>query len=95
MEEANPQMATTSFQVEGSKVSPEPPFIQDKHPQLVLTRLILQTFHQFFHCPSLDSPQQLNVIPAVRSPELDTGIDTYALYDIFSLCYLVFEAQRG
>lgn len=61
-EESGPHLATTSFQVvlEHNK-KPEPPFPQDKQPQL--------------HGPSLEPLQHLTVCFGVRSPEMDTGLE--------------------
>ena len=52
-EEAKPLLITTSLQevVECSEVSPEPLLLQTDQsqlPQLLLTRLVLQTPHQWF-----------------------------------------------
>ena len=51
-EEANPHLATTSFQVieESGKVSPEPPLLrteQAQFPQLLPAKPVLQTPHSF------------------------------------------------
>ncbi|KAK4826180.1 hypothetical protein QYF61_006042 [Mycteria americana] len=78
-EETNPHLATASSQgvVESDKVSPQPPFLQAKQPQfpqLLLTRLLLQTLHQL-RCPSLDTLQHLNVSLVVRGPKLNTGFE--------------------
>ncbi|KAK4823556.1 LOW QUALITY PROTEIN: hypothetical protein QYF61_003300 [Mycteria americana] len=75
-EETDPHLSTTSFQgvVESDKVSPQPPFLQAKQPQLpqpLLIRLLLQTLHQL-RCPSLDTLQHLNVSLVVRGPKLNT-----------------------
>ncbi|KAK4815341.1 hypothetical protein QYF61_000173 [Mycteria americana] len=75
-EETDTHLATTSFQVvvESDKVSPQPPFLQAKQPQLpqpLLIRLLLQTLHQL-RCPSLDTLQPLNVSLVVRGPKLNT-----------------------
>ncbi|KAK4816679.1 hypothetical protein QYF61_019915 [Mycteria americana] len=75
-EETDPHLSTTSFQVavESNKVSPQPPFLQAKQPQLpqpLLIRLVLQTLHQL-RCPSLDTLQHLNVSLVVRDPKLNT-----------------------
>ncbi|KAK4833055.1 hypothetical protein QYF61_027717 [Mycteria americana] len=75
-EETDPHLSTTSFQgvVESDKVSPEPPFLQAKQPQLpqpLLIRLVLQTLHQL-RCPSLDTFQHLNVPLVVTGPKLNT-----------------------
>jgi len=75
-EETNTCLTTTSFQVvvESNKVSPQPPFFQTKKtqfPQLLLTGLVLYTFHQL-HCPSLDMLQHLNVFLVARVPKLNT-----------------------
>ncbi|KAK4830944.1 hypothetical protein QYF61_014403 [Mycteria americana] len=62
---------------ESDKVSPQPPFLQAKQPQLpqpLLIRLLLQTLHQL-RCPSLDTLQHLNVSLVVRSPKLNTGFE--------------------
>ena len=72
-EEADTQIATTSFQTvaESDKVTPEPPFLQTKQPelpQLLLVRLVLQTPHQLRY-PSLDTLQGLNVFLAVRNQD--------------------------
>ena len=74
--ETDTQLATTSFPVvvENTKVSPQPPCLQTKHPQFcqpLLTRLVLQTLHQLC-CPSLDTLQHLNVFLVVRGLKLDT-----------------------
>ncbi|KAK4817647.1 LOW QUALITY PROTEIN: hypothetical protein QYF61_023237 [Mycteria americana] len=78
-EETNTHHSTTSFQgvVESHKVSPQPPFLQAKQPQLpqpLLTRLLLQTLHQL-RCPSLDTLQHLNVSLGVRGPKLNTAFE--------------------
>ncbi|KAJ7425690.1 hypothetical protein WISP_22452 [Willisornis vidua] len=75
-EEANPDLATTSFQVVvgNDMVSPEPPFLQGKYlqiPQVFLTVHVLQTLRQL-SCLSLDMVQHLNVFLVVKGPELDT-----------------------
>ncbi|KAK4814535.1 hypothetical protein QYF61_022254 [Mycteria americana] len=75
-EETDPHLSTTSFQVvvESNKVSPQPPLLQAKPPQLpqpLLIRLLLQTLHQL-RCPSLDTLQHLNVSLVVRVPKLNT-----------------------
>ncbi|KAK4823265.1 hypothetical protein QYF61_000232, partial [Mycteria americana] len=83
-EETDTYLATTSFQVvvesvkctlTPSATSPQPPFLQTKQPQFpqpILKRLILQTLHQL-RCPSLDTPQHLNVFLVVRGPKLNTA----------------------
>ncbi|KAK4830945.1 hypothetical protein QYF61_014404 [Mycteria americana] len=78
-EETDPHLSTTSFQVavESNKVSPQPPFLQVKQPQLpqpLLIRLLLQTLHQLC-CPSLDTLQHLNVSLVVGGPKLNTGFE--------------------
>ncbi|KAK4825495.1 hypothetical protein QYF61_027650 [Mycteria americana] len=78
-EETDPHLTTTSFQVvvESSKVSPQPPLLQAKQPQLpqpLLIRLVLQTLHQL-RCPSLDTLQHLNVSLVVRGPKLNTVVE--------------------
>ncbi|KAK4821927.1 hypothetical protein QYF61_004930 [Mycteria americana] len=78
-EETDPHLSTTSFQVvvESDEVSPQPPFLQAKQPQLpqpLLIRLVLQTLHQL-RCPSLDTLQHLNVSLVVRGPKLNTGFE--------------------
>ncbi|KAK4817943.1 hypothetical protein QYF61_003373 [Mycteria americana] len=75
-EETDPHLSTTSFQVavDSNKVSPQPPFLQAKQPQLpqlLLIRLVLQTLHQL-RCPSLDMLQPLNVSLVVGGPKLNT-----------------------
>lgn len=70
-EEAEPHLATTPCQavVQTDKVPPEPPFLQDKHPQhpqQLLTGLALQTLPQL-NCPSLDSLQALSVFLVPRA----------------------------
>ncbi|KAK4815884.1 hypothetical protein QYF61_009935, partial [Mycteria americana] len=75
-EETDPHLSTTSFQVavESNKVSPQPPLLQAKQPQLpqpLLIRLVLQTLHQL-RCPSLDTLQHLHVSLVVRGPKLNT-----------------------
>ncbi|KAJ7413847.1 hypothetical protein WISP_88025 [Willisornis vidua] len=72
-EETNTHLATTSFQVvaESDKVSPQPPLLQAEQPQLpqlLLIGLVLHTLHQP-RCPSLDTLQNLNIIPRLRGPE--------------------------
>ncbi|KAK4816334.1 hypothetical protein QYF61_015018 [Mycteria americana] len=65
--------------VESNKVSPQPPFLQAKQPhfpQPLLTRLVLQTFHQL-RCPSLDMLQHLNVSLGVRGPKLNTVFEVW------------------
>ncbi|KAK1203175.1 LRCH1 protein, partial [Pygoscelis papua] len=74
VKETDTHLTTTSFQVvvEPDKVSPEPPFLQAKQPQFpqqLLIRLVLQTLHQL-RCPSLDTPQHLNVFLS-RAAECD------------------------
>ncbi|KAK4829606.1 hypothetical protein QYF61_005706, partial [Mycteria americana] len=56
--------------VESKKVSPQPPLLQAKQPQLpqpLLTRLL--------RCPSLDTLQHLNVSLVVGGPKLNTGFE--------------------
>ncbi|KAK4820465.1 LOW QUALITY PROTEIN: hypothetical protein QYF61_027747 [Mycteria americana] len=67
----NTHVATTSFQVvvESNKVSPQPPPLQ--FPQLLLIRLTCQQFH----CPSLDTLQQLKVSLVVRGPKPKTAFE--------------------
>ncbi|KAJ7415021.1 hypothetical protein BTVI_39585 [Pitangus sulphuratus] len=74
-EEPNPHVATITFQVvvESDKVTPEPPLLHAKHPQLILTGLI-----PFTSCyPSLDTLQQLSVLSEWREPELDTVLEVW------------------
>ena len=68
-EETNTHIPTTSFQVvvESDKVSPHPPLLQTKQPQLPQ---LLLTVPQF-RCPSLDTLQQLNVPLVVRGPKVN------------------------
>ncbi|KAK4821380.1 hypothetical protein QYF61_018918 [Mycteria americana] len=78
-EETDPHLSTTSFQVvvESNKVSPQPPFLQAKQPQVpqpLPIRLVLQTLHQL-RCPSLDTLQHLNVSLGVRGPTLNTAFE--------------------
>ena len=78
-EEANPQLTTTSLQVdiESNKVSPEPPLLQTEQSQLLqslLIRPVLQTPHQLC-CPPLDTFQGLDVFLTVRGPKLDTILE--------------------
>ncbi|KAK4817045.1 hypothetical protein QYF61_026353 [Mycteria americana] len=78
-EETDPHLSTTSCQavVESDKVSPQPPFLQAKQPQLpqpLLIRLVLQTLHQL-RCPSLDTLQHLNIPLVVRGPKLNTAFE--------------------
>ncbi|KAK4821136.1 LOW QUALITY PROTEIN: hypothetical protein QYF61_013522 [Mycteria americana] len=72
-EETNPHLSTTSFQVlvESDKVSPQPPFLQAKQPQLPQPLLIRLTLHQL-RCPSLDTLQHFYVFLVVRGPKLNT-----------------------
>ncbi|KAJ7410128.1 hypothetical protein WISP_110967 [Willisornis vidua] len=77
-EEANTDLATTSFQVvvESDKVTPESPFHQTMHLQLphqLLIRPVLQTLHQLC-CTSLDSLEHFNVVPELKDSELATGL---------------------
>ncbi|KAK4819006.1 hypothetical protein QYF61_022837 [Mycteria americana] len=63
--------------VESNKVSPQHPFLKAKQPQFpqpLLIRLVLQTLHQL-RCPSLDTPQHLNVSLVVGGPKLNTGFE--------------------
>ncbi|KAK4824657.1 hypothetical protein QYF61_017030 [Mycteria americana] len=65
--------------VESDEVSPQPPFLQAKQPQFpqpLLIRLLLQTLHQL-HCPSLDTPQHLNVPLVVGGPKLNTVFEVW------------------
>ncbi|KAK4817645.1 hypothetical protein QYF61_023235 [Mycteria americana] len=78
-EETNTHLSTPSFQAveESDKVSPQPPFLQAKQPQLpqpLLIRLVLQTLHQLC-CPSLDTLQHLNVSLVVGGPKLNTAFE--------------------
>ncbi|KAK4812905.1 LOW QUALITY PROTEIN: hypothetical protein QYF61_027299 [Mycteria americana] len=60
--------------VESDEVSPQPPSLQAKQPQLpqpLPISLVLQTLPQL-HCPSLDTLQPLNVSLGVRGPKLNT-----------------------
>ncbi|KAK4831064.1 hypothetical protein QYF61_015121 [Mycteria americana] len=60
--------------VESDKVSPQPPFLKAKQPQLpqpLLIRLLLQTLHHL-RCPSLDTLQHLNVPLVVGGPKPNT-----------------------
>ncbi|KAK4815248.1 hypothetical protein QYF61_023695 [Mycteria americana] len=75
-EETNTHLAATSFQivVESDKVSPQPPFLQAKQPQVpqpLPISLVFQTLPQL-RCPSLDTLQPLNVSLVVRGPSLNT-----------------------
>ncbi|KAK4823264.1 hypothetical protein QYF61_000231 [Mycteria americana] len=75
-EETDPHLSTTSFQVvvEGDKVSPQPPFLQAKQPQLpqlLLIRPVLYMLHQLF-CSSFDTLQHFNVLLVVRGPKPNT-----------------------
>lgn len=73
-EEANPDLATTSFQAaaESNVASPEPPFLQAKHPLLpqpLFIGFVLQTLHQHhapLHAPLLLIPEL--VIFHIRAP---------------------------
>ncbi|KAK4827229.1 hypothetical protein QYF61_015399 [Mycteria americana] len=78
-EETDPHLSTTSFQVvvESDEVSPQPPFLQAKQselPQPLPISLVLQTLHQL-RCPSLDTPQHLNVSLVVGGPKLNTAFE--------------------
>ena len=75
-EEANPLLATVSFQVtvESNKVSSEPLLLYAKQPQslqLLLLRPVLQILHQLGY-PSLDALWDLNVFLVVRGLKLNT-----------------------
>ena len=85
-EEADPHLARTSFQinVESDKVFPEPP--------LLLSCSIPGTSaapHQTcapepsqLHCPSLDTPQGINVLLVMRGPKLSTVLEVWmGVYD--------------
>ncbi|KAK4810580.1 hypothetical protein QYF61_007317, partial [Mycteria americana] len=71
-EETDPHLPTTSFQVvvESDKVSPQPPFLQAKQPQVPQPLLI-----RLLRCPSLDTLQPLNVSLVVRGPTLNTAFE--------------------
>ncbi|KAK4829053.1 hypothetical protein QYF61_001858 [Mycteria americana] len=56
--------------VESNKVSPQPPFLQVKQPQLPQPLLI-----RLLRCPSLDTLQHLNVPLVVGGPKLNTGFE--------------------
>ncbi|KAK4821035.1 hypothetical protein QYF61_012215 [Mycteria americana] len=78
-EETDPHLSTTSFQavVESDKVSPQPPFLQAKQPQVpqpLPISLVLQTLPQL-RCPSLDTLQPLNVSLGVGGPTLNTAFE--------------------
>ena len=80
-EETNTHLTTTSFQVvvESNKVSPQPPLLQTKQPQLpqlLLIRLVLQALHKLL-CPSLDTLQQLCSLLVVRGPKLNTVFEEW------------------
>ncbi|KAK4816333.1 hypothetical protein QYF61_015017 [Mycteria americana] len=51
---------------------------QPQFPQPLLTRLVLQTFHQLC-CPSLDTLQHLNVSLVVGDPKLNTVFEAVSL----------------
>lgn len=72
-QQINPQIATASFwvTVESDNVTPEPPFLQVKQPQLSLTGLS-RSFKALLLL--LDLLQNLRILLVVRSPELDTGL---------------------
>ena len=81
VEEAGPQLTTTSLQVviESNKVSPEPPILQTEQSQLLLPLLIrpvLQTPHQLC-CPPLDTLQGLDVFLPVRGSKLGTVLEVW------------------
>ncbi|KAK4823897.1 hypothetical protein QYF61_007962 [Mycteria americana] len=63
---------------------------QPQLPQLLLTRLVVQTLHQL-RCPSLDTLQHLNVSLVVGGPKLNTvfEMDFFNLEDIY-----FFELQK-
>ncbi|KAK4827874.1 hypothetical protein QYF61_022268 [Mycteria americana] len=63
-EETNPHLATPSFQAK-----------QPQLPQPLPISLVLQTLHQL-RCPSLDTPQHLNVPLVVRGPKLNTAFES-------------------
>ncbi|KAJ7407654.1 hypothetical protein BTVI_62467 [Pitangus sulphuratus] len=74
-EETDLHVVTTSSQVvvESDEVTPKPPLLQAKRPQLpqpLLTGLVLKSLHQP-PLSSLDLFQHLNILPDLRSPELD------------------------
>ncbi|KAK4823086.1 LOW QUALITY PROTEIN: hypothetical protein QYF61_025708 [Mycteria americana] len=57
--------------VGSDKVSPQPPFLHTKQPQLPQPLLIRLTLHQL-HRPSLEVLRHLNVSLVVRGPKLNT-----------------------
>jgi len=80
-EETNTHLTTASSQgvVESNKVPPQPPLLQTEQPQLpqlLLSRLVLQTLPQPC-CPSLDTLQPLNVFLVVRGPKLNTAFEVW------------------
>ena len=87
-EEINTPFTTASFQVvvESNKVPPQPSLLQTKQPQfpqLLLVRLVLQTLHQL-RCPSLNTVQQLHVLPVVRGPVLNTVLQVLRIFEYSS-----------
>ncbi|KAK4814524.1 hypothetical protein QYF61_021625 [Mycteria americana] len=63
--------------VESDEVSPQPPFLQAKQPQVpqpLPISLVLQTLPQL-RCPSLDTLQPLNVSLGARGPTLNTAFE--------------------
>ncbi|KAK4814940.1 hypothetical protein QYF61_006884 [Mycteria americana] len=69
------QLEAISSLVESDEVSPQPPFLQAKQPQVpqpLPISLVLQTLPQL-RCPSLDTLQPLNVSPVVGGPTLNTA----------------------
>ncbi|KAK4814679.1 hypothetical protein QYF61_025505 [Mycteria americana] len=73
-EETNPTSLHPPF---SDEVSPQPPFLQAKQPQVpqpLPISLVLQTLPQL-RCPSLDTLQPLNVSLGVRGPKLNTGFE--------------------
>lgn len=64
-------------ELQSNKIPPEPPLLLAKHPQtpqLLLIEFVLQILHQL-HCPALNLLQHLNVLPKLRGPELDPGLE--------------------
>ncbi|KFP07719.1 Transmembrane protein 132C, partial [Calypte anna] len=93
--EPNHPLAPTSFQgvAESDEGSPEPHLLQAEQPQLPQPHLIgsvLESFHQA-RCPPLDLLQDLNLLPKLRGPELDTGLEVSAVdYLIISTIKYIF-----
>ncbi|TRZ14992.1 hypothetical protein HGM15179_012111 [Zosterops borbonicus] len=99
-EEADPYLATASCQavVQSSKVIPESPFLQAKHPQLLHKDLCSRPFTSSADLP-LDWLQNLNVFLVMRGPKLKKGFKVDNIHSLpltHQMSHLVIKgAQAG